>query len=48
MYCLTLLRNAREAAKRVLNEFPYRVQVLGGVLLHEGDIAEMRLVKVRH
>ena len=34
--------NAREAAKRVLNEFPYRVQVLGGVLLHEGDIAEMK------
>lgn len=34
--------NAREAAKRVLNEFPYRVQVLGGILLHEGDIAEMK------
>lgn len=34
--------NVREAARRVLNEFPYRVQVLGGVLLHDGDIAEMK------
>lgn len=33
---------AREAAKRVLHEFPYPVQVLGGVLLHYGDIAEMK------
>jgi preprotein translocase subunit SecA len=33
---------AREAAKRVIGEFPYPVQVLGGVLLHDGDIAEMK------
>ena len=33
---------AREAAKRVIHEFPYPVQVLGGVLLHDGDIAEMK------
>lgn len=32
----------REASKRVLSEFPYPVQVLGGVLLHFGDIAEMK------
>ena len=34
--------NAREAAKRVLNEYPDSVRVLGSVLLHEGDIAEMK------
>ncbi|NCB33490.1 MAG: preprotein translocase subunit SecA [Erysipelotrichia bacterium] len=33
---------AREAAKRVIGEFPYPVQVQGGVLLHDGDIAEMK------
>ncbi|MCH4222464.1 MAG: preprotein translocase subunit SecA [Solobacterium sp.] len=33
---------AREASKRVIGEFPYPVQVLGGVLLHDGDIAEMK------
>lgn len=33
---------AREASKRVIGEFPYPVQVLGGVLLHYGDIAEMK------
>ncbi|MBR4164119.1 MAG: preprotein translocase subunit SecA [Solobacterium sp.] len=33
---------AREAAKRVLGEFPFPVQILGGVLLHDGDIAEMK------
>ncbi|MEG0176767.1 preprotein translocase subunit SecA [Anaerorhabdus sp.] len=32
----------REAAKRVLGEFPYPVQILGGVLLHFGDVAEMK------
>ncbi|NLC96778.1 MAG: preprotein translocase subunit SecA [Erysipelotrichaceae bacterium] len=32
----------REASKRVINEFPFKVQVLGGVLLHYGDIAEMK------
>ncbi len=33
---------AREASKRVLGLFPYPVQVLGGVLLNDGDIAEMK------
>ncbi len=32
----------REAAKRVINEYPYFVQLMGGVILHRGDIAEMR------
>lgn len=32
----------RETAKRVINEFPFPVQVLGGILLHFGDIAEMK------
>ena len=33
---------AREASKRVIGLFPYPVQVLGGVLLNDGDIAEMK------
>ncbi|MBE5893437.1 MAG: preprotein translocase subunit SecA [Lachnospiraceae bacterium] len=32
----------REAAKRVLNTEHYRVQLIGGVILHQGRIAEMR------
>ncbi|MHB2078385.1 accessory Sec system translocase SecA2 [Aerococcus mictus] len=32
----------REAAKRVLGMYPYDVQVLGGIVLHEGHIAEMK------
>ena len=32
----------REAAKRVLGKFPYDVQVLGGIALHQGKIAEMK------
>ncbi|WP_025729000.1 preprotein translocase subunit SecA [Atopobacter phocae] len=32
----------REGAKRVLGLFPYKVQVMGGIVLHHGDIAEMR------
>lgn len=32
----------REAAKRVLGLFPFRVQIIGGITLHEGNIAEMR------
>ena len=31
-----------EAAKRVLNMEHYRVQLIGGVILHQGRIAEMR------
>jgi preprotein translocase subunit SecA len=33
---------AREGAKRVLGLFPFRVQIIGGITLHEGNIAEMR------
>ena len=33
---------AREAAKRVNNEFPYRVQIIGALVLNEGNVAEMR------
>ena len=32
----------REAAKRVLGERPFDVQLLGGIILHRGMIAEMR------
>ncbi len=32
----------REAAKRVLNEEPYPVQLLGGIALHRGMISEMK------
>ena len=32
----------REAAKRVLHMYPYDVQMLGAIVLHEGKIAEMR------
>ena len=33
---------AREAARRTLNEFPYKVQVIGSLVLHAGDVAEMK------
>lgn len=33
---------AREAAKRVINEYPYKVQIMGAIAMHQGDIAEMR------
>ena len=33
---------AREAARRVLGMEPYRVQLIGGIILHQGRIAEMR------
>ena len=32
----------REAAKRILGMYPYRVQLIGGVILHQGRIAEMK------
>ena len=32
----------REAAKRVIGLRPYDVQLLGGIVLHQGKIAEMR------
>ena len=33
---------AREAAKRVLGMRPYDVQLIGGMVLHEGAVAEMK------
>ena len=30
---------AREAAYRVINEKPYRVQIMGALAMHKGDIA---------
>jgi preprotein translocase subunit SecA len=33
---------AREAGKRALGMRPFDVQVLGGIVLHDGDIAEMK------
>lgn len=33
---------AREAAYRVINEKPYRVQIMGALAMHRGDIAEMK------
>ena len=32
----------REAAKRVIGLYPYRVQLIGGIVLHQGRIAEMK------
>ena len=32
----------REGAKRILGLFPYKVQIMGGITLHDGNIAEMR------
>jgi len=32
----------READRRVLGQFPFRVQIIGGIILHQGRIAEMR------
>lgn len=32
----------REGARRVLGLHPYKVQVMGGIALHEGNIAEMK------
>ena len=32
----------REGSKRVFNMIPFKVQVMGGIAIHKGDIAEMR------
>ncbi|RPK08876.1 preprotein translocase subunit SecA [Priestia endophytica] len=32
----------REAAKRVLGLYPYKVQIMGAISLHEGNISEMK------
>ena len=36
------LDTVREASRRVLGLYPYRVQLVGGVVLHQGRIAEMK------
>ena len=33
---------AREAAKRIIGEYPFYVQLLGGIAIHYGNIAEMK------
>ncbi|MDY6430051.1 MAG: preprotein translocase subunit SecA [Bacilli bacterium] len=33
---------AREAARRTLNQFPFKVQIIGALVLHDGNVAEMR------
>ena len=33
---------AREAARRAIGERPYDVQILGGIVLHQGKIMEMK------
>ena len=33
---------AREAAKRTLNQFPFQVQIIGALVLNDGDVAEMK------
>ena len=38
----------REAASRTLGMRHYRVQLIGGIILHQGRIAEMRTGDVRH
>ena len=32
----------REVARRTRGEFPYKVQIMGGIVLHKGDVAEMK------
>ncbi|MFD1464878.1 preprotein translocase subunit SecA [Lapidilactobacillus mulanensis] len=32
----------REGSRRVLGLYPFRVQIIGGITLHEGNIAEMK------
>ncbi len=32
----------REACRRVLGQYPFRVQLMGGIVLHQGRIAEMK------
>ena len=32
----------READRRIRNEHPFKVQVMGGIVLHQGDVAEMK------
>ena len=38
----------REAAKRTLGQRHFDVQLMGGIALHNGQIAEMKLAKAKH
>ena len=40
--CPDAFATVREAAYRVIGEKPYRVQILGGLAIHFGNIAEMK------
>ena len=33
---------AREGARRTIGQFPYKVQIVGALVLHGGNVAEMR------
>ena len=33
---------AREAARRTIKEFPFKVQIMGSLVMHAGDVAEMK------
>ena len=33
---------AREAGRRTIGEFPYKVQIIGSLVMHDGDVAEMK------
>ena len=37
-----IMQVVREASKRVLGLRPFDVQLIGGMILHKGEIAEMR------
>ena len=38
---------AREAAKRTIGEYPFYVQLLGGIAIHYGNIADMKTGEVK-
>jgi hypothetical protein len=42
LLCCLCWQVVREASKRVLGLRPFDVQLIGGMILHEGQIAEMR------
>ena len=42
MTCLLSVQVVREGSKRVLGLRPFDVQLIGGMILHNGEIAEMR------
>ena len=36
------MATAREAARRTLGQFPFKVQIIGALVMHDGDVAEMK------